>query len=70
MNKGPGDMFSKLCVVNMAPGVIFITLHFLRNLGIGSISKLVTSHSAGKAARNKHYSLLGRFVNSKDNKAM
>jgi hypothetical protein len=59
----------KVCVVNTAPAVIFTTLHFLRNLGIGPISKLVTSHSAGKAARKKHYSLLGRFVNSKDNTA-
>ncbi len=53
MNKGPGDMFTKLCVVNMAPGVIFITLHFLRNLGIGPISKLVTLHMAGKACQGE-----------------
>jgi len=43
------NLLSKLSYVNTAPGTIFTTLHFLRNLPIGPISWSVILLLAGKA---------------------
>jgi hypothetical protein len=50
--------------------ILFTTLHFLRNLEIGPISKRVILHSQERFASEKHSSLLGQFVSCEENEVL
>ncbi len=57
----------KSIVVNMTPGTVFATLHFLLDLQMGPITYSVALHKTGKACRDKHSRVLGSFVSYKEN---
>jgi hypothetical protein len=60
----------KINVVNMAPGHLFKTLHFLCNLRMGPKSWSVTLHQARKACWGKLSCLSGPFVSNKENEVL
>ncbi len=59
-----------VCCEEKSAQILFTTLHFLRNLGIGQISKRVILHLQQRLARDKHSSLLGHFVSCKENEVL
>jgi hypothetical protein len=60
----------KCSVVNTVPVAVFTSLHFLHNLQMGAMSRVLHYTWLKRLARDKHSSLLGPFVSYEETEVL